>query len=252
MEQRRRGKPLPKLWRFISGPLVAHEADRDTDVARRRRQTFDPGRPRSPEVRGVSSFLAVNSLPIDRRFASRPGASSQPSAPRANVRSRRNQHVPCIEHSLSLDIGNICHRTCAGPAGVLWQYALRRAGQGVVVRVVCCPSAAGHARQKFCLVYSIECVHCVLSARETGVIDARRRVEKRDGRERRGPAPRTPLAKACADAYALHFACSVGRQATTTGLCIQVPCSPSCNVQLYLPKPAAASAAFAMQTHTRA
>ena len=32
-----------------------------------------------------------------------------------------------------------------------------------------------------CPAHSIEVVQCVLSARETGVIDARRRVEKRRG-----------------------------------------------------------------------
>ena len=32
-----RGKQATYLWRFISGPLVAHEADRDIYVARRRR-----------------------------------------------------------------------------------------------------------------------------------------------------------------------------------------------------------------------
>jgi hypothetical protein len=50
----------------------------------------------------------------------------------------------------------------------------------LLLLIVCCPSA-GDAMQESCPAYSIEVVHCVLSARETGVIDARRRVEKRRG-----------------------------------------------------------------------
>lgn len=86
-----------------------------------------------------------------------------------------------------------------------------------------------------CPAYSIESVHCVLSARETGVIDARRRVEKSEGQgEGKGPAPRTPLAKACPPGY--HTPClsldlSSIQAIGTIGLCIQIPCVTTLLVQ---------------------
>jgi hypothetical protein len=94
----------------------------------------------------------------------------------------------------------------------------RRAGQGVIAVNCLLPERW----QETCPAYSIEVVHCVLSARETGVIDARRRVEKRRGRERdQRLGPRSLRDLPCEGAYIR--ACSLDRQATT-GLYIQVPC----------------------------
>jgi hypothetical protein len=73
MEQRRRGKASHYLWRFISGPLVAHEADRDAHV---------DGKPSNPgQADGWSPRSEVqqevNSQSSDRRWHK---ASCQPAA----------------------------------------------------------------------------------------------------------------------------------------------------------------------------